>query len=183
VSEAPDAVVPSVGWRVWDVVELDGELRLCSLSFWTIWLPHRETTAVCRRALVDLHRSGFVDHPAPHPRCTCGIYATLTAGQVLAYARPFPRRADAVHRVVGRVRLWGDVVECEGGWRGEHAYPSALFVPTGRAHGWRRGRIQAPALPVEHVAIGLADYGVPVEILDCVTESELVTALEPRDPA
>ena len=183
MTRTPDMFVPSVGWRVWDVVELDGELRLCSLSFWTIWLPGHATRAVCRRALVDLHRSGFVDHPAPHPYCTCGIYATLTAAQVIAYARPFPRRSDAMHRVVGRVRLWGDVVECDGGWRGEHAYPSALFVPTGRALGWRRGRIAPPSAPVERVALGLAAYGVPVEIVDCMTDRELAARLEPVDPA
>jgi len=180
MSIAPDTLVPFVGWRVWDVVELDDTLRLCSLSFWTIWLPGRETCAVCRRALVDLHRAGIVDHPAPHPLCTCGVYAASRASHVLAYARQFRRRSDSVHRVVGRVRLWGSVVECEGGWRGELAYPAALFVPTGRARAWRSGRIAPPGRPAEEVARGLSEYGVPVEIVDCATDRELAELLEPE---
>jgi hypothetical protein len=181
VTLAPDTLEPFVGWRVWDVVELDGRLRLCSLSFWTIWVPGQATGAVCRRALVDLHRSGILDHPAPHPRCTCGIYATARASHVLTYARQFRRRADAAHRIAGRVRLWGTVVECEGGWRGELAYPAALFVPTGRRRRWRSGRIAPPGRPVERVADGLRDYGVPVEIVDCATDRELAELLEPRE--
>jgi hypothetical protein len=101
---------------------------------------------------------------------------------VLAYARRFRRRSDSVHRIVGRVRLWGTVVECEGGWRGEVAYPSALFVPTGRGRGWGRRRIAPPAQPVEQVARAVADYGVPVEIVDCATDHELAELLEPESP-
>lgn len=180
MSLAPDAVEPFVGWRVWDVVALDGRLRLCSLSFWTIWVPGQASSAVCRRALLDVHRAGILDHPAPHPRCTCGFYAAASAAQVLAYAHQFPRRADALHRVVGRVRLWGMVVVCEGGWRAELAYPSALFVPSARGGRWRRGRLAPPAAPVEAVASALACYGVPVEIVDCATERELAAHLEPQ---
>jgi hypothetical protein len=31
--------------------------------------------------------------------------------------------------VLGRVSLWGEVVECERGYRASHAYPAALYVP------------------------------------------------------
>jgi hypothetical protein len=184
VTGAPDAIEPAVGWRVWDVVELDGAYRLCSLAFWTIWVPGRAATAACRRLLVDRSWSRLPDHPAPDERCTCGIYATATAWQVLDYAKRFRLRSDTVHRVVGRVSLWGRVVECEGGWRASRAYPTVVYVPTAR--GGRRpfiGRMPPPRRPVESIALGLGDYAVPVEIVDCSTRAELVRLLErPRDP-
>lgn len=177
---APDAIEPRVGWRVWDVIELDGALRLCSLAFWSVWLPRREATATCRRSLVDAALTGLPPHAAPQPRCTCGIYATQTAAQVLAFSRGVRRRLDTVHRVVGTVSLWGTVVECEGGWRASHGYPAAVYVPTARIRSVvRLGRLRRPELPVEEVALGLADYGVPVEIVDAATDRELARLLEP----
>lgn len=184
VTCAPDAIEPAVGWRVWDVVPLDGSYRLCSLAFWTIWLPQRAATAACRRVLVDRSWSRLPDHEAPSANCTCGIYATQTAQQVLEYAKQFRPRADTAHRVVGRVSLWGTVIECAGGWRASLAYPSAIFVPTARG---RRvplsGRLPTPRRPVEELALALGVYGVPVEIVDCWTRAELTTALQgPAEP-
>jgi hypothetical protein len=175
----PDAIEPAVGWRAWDVVSLDGALRLCSLSFWTIWMPDRAALAVCRRVLVDRSWSRLPEHAAPDLRCTCGIYATRTAAQVLAYARAFRPRGDTVHRVLGRVSLWGTVVEAEAGWRGSQAYPSALFVPTARkSRPFVPGRLPAPREAVETVALELAAYGVPVEIVDARTYAELGERLD-----
>lgn len=180
---APDLVEPVLGWRVWDVVELDGELRLCSLAFWTIWEPGCATGAVCRRALVDVDAAGAPPHTAPGPGCTCGVYATRTAAQALDYSRGFRLRADAAHRVAGQARLWGEVVEGAGGWRSEHAYPHSLAIPTARRTRLRPGRLPRPKLPVEVIARGLRAYGVPVEIVDCATYGELGAILEPRSPA
>ncbi len=179
VTRAPDMVEPAVGWRVWDVVELDGSYRLCSLAFWTIWLPGRAALAACRRMLVDRSWSRLPDHAAPHPACTCGIYGTLAVQHAIDYARQFRPRSDTVHRVVGLVSLWGTVVECEGGWRAEQGYPSALFVPSARAHRKPVWRIPGPSRPVAEVAIGLADYGARVEVVDASTWRELRERLEP----
>jgi hypothetical protein len=55
--------------------------------------------------------------------------------------------------VIGTVSLWGDVLECERGWRAALAYPSRLFVPLGFPGAAER-------------AVGLEDYGVPVELLE-----------------
>lgn len=182
MTRAPDQVDPVVGWRVWDVVDLDGELRLCSLNFWTVWLPGHDTTALCRRALTDLNRVGLPPHNAPEAACTCGVYAARTAGHVLTHARRFRLRSDAVHRVVGRVRLWGEVVEADRGWRGERAYPETIFVPTARGRLSRSGRLPASRRPVEEVGLGLAGYAVPVEIVDCDTYRRLGELLEPDSP-
>ena len=174
----PDQAFPTVGWRVWDVVELDGALRLCSLAFFAIWVPRLEARAACRRSLVG--PTPGPPHDAPQERCTCGIYATRRAAQVLEYARDVRRRTDTVHRVIGRVALWGTVVECEGGWRASHAYPSELVVPTARPRSLRpAGGLVRPSLPVEEIARRLADYGVPVELLDAASGRELARLLEP----
>ena len=55
--------------------------------------------------------------------------------------------------MIGTVSLWGDVVECERGWRAAFAYPSRIFVPLG---------VPGAAEQAE----GLTDYGVPVELVD-----------------
>jgi hypothetical protein len=175
----PDSIDPVVGWRVWDVVALDGALRLCSLAFWSIWLPRCEATATCRRGWVE-NPGALAPHTAPAEECTCGLYATRTVAHTLAYSRGVSRRGDTVHRVVGRVTMWGRVVEAEAGWRASHAYPAALYVPAGYRR--RRRQVARPTVPAEKVARGLRDYGVPVELVDASTDRQLATALEPRRP-
>jgi hypothetical protein len=54
--------------------------------------------------------------------------------------------------VLGRVLLWGSVVEGARGWRGEYAYPKDLFVIEGR------GR-------TSELLEGLQAYGVPVQAM------------------
>jgi hypothetical protein len=181
---APDQLDPVVGWRVWDVVELDGHLRLCSLTFWSVWLPGRPALAACRRPLVD-RRAGIPDHDAPAASCTCGIYATTSAHGAVEFSRRFARRRDTVHRVLGRVTLWGTVVECESGWRASRAYPESLVVraPTGRGFLSGRLRQHEPARPAEEIAVALAEYGAPVDVVAASNDAKLVEALEPRRPA
>jgi hypothetical protein len=58
--------------------------------------------------------------------------------------------------VIGRVMLWGEVVECEHGWHAACAYPAHLYVP-------RVAAVDDPA--VEKIAAGLGVYGVPVEYI------------------
>jgi hypothetical protein len=173
----PDFIEPVVGWRVWDVIELDGRLRLCSLAFWSIWLPGCEATATCRRNWVE-NPGALAPHAAPAEHCTCGLYGTRTLVHTLTYSRSVGNRNDTVHRVVGRVSLWGRVVEAEAGWRASHGYPAALFVP--RATQSRR-RARA-TVPVERIARELRDYGVPVELVNASTSRELTRALEGRHP-
>jgi hypothetical protein len=161
-------------------VALERELRLCSLAFWSIWLPGEEIKATCRRSLVDAALTGLPAHQAPQPRCSCGVYATRRARQVLDFSRQVRRRFDTVHRVAGLASLWGTVVESEDGWRGSHAYPASIVVPTFRSRSFRLTRRSGgPSLPIEEIARGLSAYGVPVEIVDASDERELARLLEP----
>ena len=51
-------------------------------------------------------------------------------------------------------------------------------MPTARARRPRAGRLPPPRRPVEEIALGLAAYGVPVELVDCSTRSELAELLD-----
>jgi hypothetical protein len=156
---APDYVEPVRAWRLWEVEPLDAAPRLRSLyrfSFWPVGAP---LEARCEAQRLRLPRRPR--HAAPSESCTCGIYGA-----------PFEliRRKLAIDGglppgclfVMGTVSLWGDVLECERGWRAALAYPSRLFVPLG-----------FPGA-AEH-AVGLQDYGVPVELVDT---QNLVDALD-----
>jgi hypothetical protein len=111
---APDYAEALIGWRVWCVVETRAGLLLASVIHDHVWPVGRETVAAC------LH-----GHAAPNADCACGIHAAREPAAVLSYlhGRDEP---STVARVLGRVRLWGRVVEHEGGWRAERAYPLDL---------------------------------------------------------
>lgn len=165
---APDFAAPLEAWRTWKVVSGGEGPLLSSLFFDLVWRPNAAVQASClRRRWLD--RLGLLrrEHEAPGRRCECGVYAAglEQAVSYLWHPRVAPRRAP-VH-VLGRVFLWGDVIECERGYRASSAYPSELLVPTTLSG---RGRLSG----VEDVAVGLARYGIPVRIVECRTREELV---------
>jgi hypothetical protein len=184
---APDYAVPMVGWRVWHVVEREGALRLRSPLFPTTWLPNRELAAVCRpraEAAFALLRAGRFGHLPPDVRCGCGIYGGLTPPQATGYLSRFfkPRGDVVVHRVLGTVSLWGTVIVCERGWRAAYAYPAHIYVPVPtRPRRLHPDRVRPSLLPAGEVALALADYGVPVDVVGCSTVGELTEALTAGD--
>ena len=146
---APDYADPLVGGRGWVVVATEDGPRLRSVVQKTTWPAGRALAAECRRHRL-LRRAR---HDAPTAACHCGIDATgLEELAPLLVEAPW----DTGLRVLGEVSLWGDVVECERGWRGARAYPARLYVPLG-------DRRQ----PQDAVVDALAVYGVPVEPLAC----------------
>lgn len=173
---APDLFQPLVGWRVWLVVRDHGRLRLASVIYPTVWEPRREQVAVCRsseplpRVEGRTTRWRGAPHLSPHERCACGIYASKSVAHAASYFDGFgPSGEEPMFRVIGQVQLWGQVIEAERGFRASHAYPSRLYVPAVSLNG------AVGANPLE-VARDLADYGVPVEVVDaftkrCVTEA------------
>lgn len=179
---APDFIEPIVGWRLWHVVETEAGLRLRSPLYRTVWTPRQEMIAACRRGAESallIHSPRKPRHSVPDERCGCGIYASRTPGRAAAYlSRFFKQRDGVLHRVIGCVSLWGSMVECESGWRASHAYPARIYVPAPRE---RRlpfvPRSIRPCLRAEGIALGLADYGVPVELTDCTSIRDLAEAL------
>jgi hypothetical protein len=125
-------------------------------------------------------------HVAPDESCRCGIYAAATATEAAASVTvPARPREEIVHHVIGRVSLWGTVVECERGWRAERAYPSSLAVPAPlpqapKRHTLRRRRQWSRFRPAAEIAAALCEYGVPVELVACETLGELAETLEAR---
>lgn len=180
---APDYVEPIVAWRVWHVVERDGALRLRSPLYQTMWPPRRELVAGCRprtEFALSLLQAGRFGHVPPGGECGCGIYGGLTPRQATRYLlRFFKPRGDVVHRVLGTVALWGTVVQCERGWRSSFGYPVHIYVPVPSRRGWfHLARIRPPLLPAEEIVLGLADYGVPVELVECSSHDELAEIIE-----
>ena len=59
-----------------------------------------------------------------------------------------------LYPALGRVSLWGLVVECERGWRASHAYPERILLPV------RPGAGAAEEL--DALTAALSVYGMPV---------------------
>jgi hypothetical protein len=165
---APDYVEALEAWRAWAVVEEPEGFRLRSLFFPILWPARGELAAECLcRPLLPLPRLRRRErHGAPAERCECGVYATTLPRAIDYFRHPGPSLGGAL-RVLGRVALWGSVVECERGWRASYAYPVVLFVPAVGG----RGRSIPGAL---EAAWGLADYGVPVELVEAARPEELL---------
>jgi hypothetical protein len=133
---------PVTGWRAWVVTETAAGLKLGSVLHDVVWPHDRALVAECRRD-DDPFATALPPHPVPGADCNCGFHAARDPVDALSYARGRDE-ANTICRILGEVRLWGHVLETEGGWRASHAYPARLYVAE-------------PAL-----AAALAAYGVPV---------------------
>ncbi len=120
---APDLVEPFRAWRVWRV--RDGRLR-SAFSPYAEWEPGRPLRAVCNPAQAGLDD----EHTAPDECCSCGVWGLKRRdphrGVALYEFGLNPNLLVIGRHIVGRVALWGNVVEYEHGWRAEYAYPLAL---------------------------------------------------------
>jgi hypothetical protein len=157
----PDYVEPVEAWRVWRVAMREGRVVLQSLFAGAIWEPGVPLSASCTGG----HRSRWMpwrkrlnEHPAPELDCRCGIYGVQSVAAARSYLEtpPLLSRDD---RVIGRVALWGDVVEGPFGWRASQAYPVELFVPEPMVAGGNGRRAY-----VEEILLALEAYRVPVDL-------------------
>lgn len=137
----------------------NGALRLCLIVYNTLWPPRLELVASCRSSEYRLKPELPAKHTAPEAACRCGIYACESA----AGATPFlscsrtPAR-QTLGLVLCRFSLWGKVVECQRGWRGERAY-QLLFLCSAR----KDASLLACSPGAETVTLALGSYGVPIE--------------------
>jgi hypothetical protein len=171
----PDAIQPVVGWRCWRVLDGPEGFALASACNETRWPARLALEAACAAAPA---------HDPPDAYCSCGIYATRDPEPVLRYFPPVVSRAATIVApailgydtvvVVGRVSLWGTVVEGERGWRGRYAYPRELCVPSAIRH-YRRGRgTRFEAFDSGALADALAElYDVPARVTSSVQPREL----------
>jgi len=107
--EIPTFVEAVTAWRGWSLVEVDGELRLSSLTRPEVWTPRAPHAASCPKGRT----------PTPQRRCRCGVYATVSP-EALAGLHSLPGG------VVGEVSLWGRVIEHGRGFRAQVGYPARL---------------------------------------------------------
>ena len=170
---APDYFEPVLGWRSWAVIRSGAEFRLRSIAFTDVWPVREAFVAKCYDAI-----SHFPVRLWRRPRhvpvtldCDCGIHAAADTASAAAYLHLYedlPQRSIC-HRALGRVALWGTVVEGDLGWRASCAYPQEIFLP---ASGLTR-RVELDA-----VIEGLSAYGVPVGVLG---DAERSSADQVRD--
>jgi len=156
---APDYVEPVIGWRIWRAVKCDGQYVLASLFNNIVWVPGKSLDARC------LSLISVAQHRSPDPKCHCGVYAARR--ESIDWRRLGHRGLTPL--VVGRVSLWGPVVEGEHGWRAEHGYPERLFVP--RVGKTLKERDQ-------RVAESLEAYGVPTRTILVDNRRALMPVLE-----
>jgi len=103
---------PIVAWRSWALTgRSDGSRLLLRPVAGRAhpWRPREIATATCKR--------GGVFHEAPAVGCTCGLHASHTLDIL---------RRTKCPAVLGRVALWGRVVEHELGYRARSGYPQRL---------------------------------------------------------
>jgi hypothetical protein len=170
VSVVPDYAAPLIGWRTWAVVEEKGDLALRSMVYESRWPPRERLVAVCGRRRVLARWRRVQPHEAPDERCECGIYAACGPDLALPFLGRLGLIRGAKSALIGRVALWGRVIECERGWRATFAYPTQLYVL--RAPASRRQPADARAL-----ARDLAVYGVPVQVVEACTMEALLDDL------
>lgn len=122
VERQQDAII---AWRIWWYRDrrlhpsLAGTLPLYIRA--AAWPPRDTPDARCPL--------GWHDAPPPHPSCTCGYYAVKRLATALAWARARPQQLPSAEAlVVGRVALWGHIVEHEDGYRAQRGYPHLLYV-------------------------------------------------------
>jgi hypothetical protein len=152
-SSTPDLVVPIEGWRSWLIAIERGEPRLRSVVRSDLWEPAQAFAATCSMA----HGSEAIPRHRPASRaCSCGVHAARLRSEAEGHLAPPSRRTGIA--AIGRVALWGTVVEGEYGWRASFGYPVALDLVT-----WRTDRDVLADLG--WVRRSLADaYGVQVGI-------------------
>jgi hypothetical protein len=176
VNATPDYAAPLVGWRTWTAAAGKSGPALRSVVFECRWPPRERLVAICRhqprsRLLTRLLR--LEPHEAPDERCECGIYAVFAPDLALLYMGRLGLRG-AGFALIGRVALWGRVIECERGWRGTFAYPTHLYLLQG-------SRRKGPA--ARALAGRLAIYGVPVEVVEAGTMEALLEYLAAEEGA
>lgn len=129
MSAAERSIEPILGWRVWHVDRRPGHEALLSWSQRAEWPPGRRLEAACRAGLLPGLRRGCQD--APGRGHSCGIYALRRredAEALLARIGSFGSAVGRLPAAIGRVSLWGRVIENTEGWRAQFAYPYDLFL-------------------------------------------------------
>lgn len=165
-SAAPDYAEALVAWRAWRVLDERHGHRLRSVVYPAIWAPGHELVAECECRSRSLSRPWRYRRCelAPSTDCDCGIYGARKVTDAIEYLGNTTGAWDPSNAVIGRVSLWGEVMEHRLGWRASRAYPARIVVPA------RPGS--------DAVAAALDAYGVPVEQFESSGRADIKATLE-----
>ena len=120
---------PVVAYRLWHATP-DGHLRSISMDgYWPIGQPIH---ASCSGSQINfqlpaagqsltLAQTKFVEHNPPVAGCGCGIYAMKSIDKIS------PTGLTTGVACIGRVAIWGRVIEHTDGYRAEWGYPLELW--------------------------------------------------------
>ena len=136
--EVARTVEPVVAWRTWTLTgRRDGSrVRLRPVAGRArAWQPLRPAEAVCKLARL---------HAAPNVDCTCGLHGVHDPDLLRRTKNP---------AVLGRVALWGRVIEHESGYRAEFGYPQRLRLVCQFCF-WHAGTLDSAADVVGHYGRG-----------------------------
>jgi hypothetical protein len=146
----PDAIEPFVGWRAW--------------MYWPIYQPGKTPTIVSLTRYNPCWRPGvpmvatctYGGHEPPGAGCSCGVHALASPHDGRWPFGEYELLQWSISLVlIGRVALWGRVIEGEYGWRAQYAYPREFVVL--ERESWRPpyGGVN----PWDH----LREFGVPIK--------------------
>ena len=168
---------PPAARALLDHVLVDGELPRADLPEQPSFVRALEHPAELR--ILPVVPAVAVHHSAPWPACACGIWALSSRLEALENAGEYAAKRlhieeDSAVFAIGRVRLWGLIVECERGYRAQYAYPESveLIRAGGAQAGPRTPGVDLPALTFctltsRQIRQSLAhQYRVPVSLVD-----------------
>lgn len=180
------AAAPIVAWRVWAVIESPAQIeryeiaamadafdrnenpfrkllapRLSAIGMHGTWAaPH--FSAKCKATdyesffLQTYGRAAKPKHDAPATNCHCGIWALKELEDAEKTIAEYDKGQAFAY---GSVQLWGRVIECERGYRAQHARPLSLTVIN-------RGNLDVAALS--------AFYDAEVRVADSLPATAVV---------
>jgi hypothetical protein len=120
---AEHSTEPILGWRAWRLHRDEtGRLRIAPTTPRPDWEPgaamHARCSGAHTRMYLVFNPELEASHRSPEPGCTCGLHAMKEPGRLA--------RGSRFAGVIGRVAMWGRVIEHTKGWRAEFAYPSRM---------------------------------------------------------
>jgi len=130
-----------IGYRAWIMNPTDLTLHPVAWKDKYRFEPLKRMEAICHTSGYPVHKGNL----APLKNCECGIYAFKDLKTLLSKDN-YPYKS---HYLIGRVALWGKVIEHENGYRAQYAYPQLFFkCPEAKrfANAWG---VEIDSMPIE----------------------------------